>query len=72
MDKDEHFKLFDTLGGCLYDQLFDSSKYREELSLVKSSEIDQDPIDSASKENQSNKFRTSGRTILFSRNIKRK
>ena len=68
MDKDEHFKLFDTLGGCLYDQLFDSSKYREELSLVKSSEIDQDPIDSASKENQSNKESNSKQPFLDKKN----
>ena len=68
MDKDEHFKLFDTLGCCLYEQLFSSSIYKEELSLVNSSEVDQDQSDVASKNNQSMKDSNSKQPFLDKKN----
>ena len=42
MDKDEHFKLLDSLCWCSLDQLFDSSNFKEELILLNSNEIDLD------------------------------
>ena len=68
MDKDEHFKLFDTLACCLYDSLFSSSKYREELSLINSSEVDQDQSDSASRDNQAMKDSNSKQPFLDKKN----
>ena len=68
MDKDEHFKLFDTLACCLYEQLFSSSRYKEELSLVNSSEVDQDQSDVASKNNQSMKDSNSKQPFLDKKN----
>ena len=68
MDKDEHFKLFDTLACCLYDSLFSSSRYKEELSLINSSEVDQEQSDSGSRENQAMKESTSKQPFLDKKN----
>ena len=42
MDKDEHFKLLDSLCCCSQDQLFDSPSFKEELTLINSSENEAD------------------------------
>ena len=68
MDKDEHFKLFDTLACCLFEQLFSSSKYKEELALVNSSEVDQEQPDSSSKDNQRVKDSNSKQPYLEMKN----
>ena len=68
MDKDEHFKLFDTLACCLYDSLFSSSRYKEELSLINSSEVDQEQSDSGSRENQAMKESNSKQPFLDKKN----
>ena len=68
MDKDEHFKLFDTLASCLFEQLFSSSQYREELSLINSSEIDQEISDPSSKDNQSKNESNSKQPFLEKKN----
>ena len=51
MDREEYFKLFGTLACCRFEQLFSSSKYKEDLSLINSNENEQESQDSASKEN---------------------
>ena len=68
MDKDEHFKLFDSLACCRFEQLFSSSKYREELSLINSNENEQEAQDSGSKENQAMKESNSKQTFLDKKN----
>ena len=68
MDKDEHFKLFDTLACCLYDSLFSSSKYREELSLINSSEVDQEQPESGSRDSQAMKEPNSKQPFLDKKN----
>ena len=68
MDKDEHFKLFDTLACCLFEQLFSSSRYREELSLINSNENEQEQKDSASKDNQAMKDSNSKQPFLDKKN----
>ena len=53
MDKDEHFKsILDNLCCCSLDQFFDSEKFKEELILINSNEVNQDiQSDSYSLEN---------------------
>ena len=68
MDKDDHFKLFDTLACCLFEQLFSSSRYKEELSLVNSNEIEQEQSDSSSRENQRIKDSNSKQPFLEFKN----
>ena len=53
MDKDDHFKLLDNLCCCSIDQLFDSSKFKEEINLINSNEIEADiQADSSNENNQ--------------------
>ena len=53
MDKDDHFKLLDSLCCCSQDQLFDSSNFKEELTLINSNEIEaENQSDSSSNENK--------------------
>ena len=68
MDKDDHFRLFDTLACCSYDQLFDPTNFKEELALINSGEIDQEQSDSELKENSQMKDPNSKQSFLDKKN----
>ncbi len=68
MDKDDHFRLFDTLACCSYDQLFDPTNFKEELALINSDEIDQEQSDSELKENSQMKDPNSKQSFLDKKN----
>ena len=65
MDKDDHFKLLDSLGCCSQDQLFDSNNFKEELALINSTEIESEvQYDSNSTEDKQLKDANSKKTEL--------